>query len=663
MKQVTWVFLCLSIVSCSSGTLFVPLESNPCDSCEEGEVCSQGECISPIDCEELGGVVVKGGGACQLCGDFEVVGTEECDDGEETEFCNSDCTFTECGDAIVNFASGEECDDGENNGRYQGCTKECTISPYCGGDSAAVACDDHDACTVDACSYDGCTNTFSSDLCHHLAFDVAPMKTVFVGMTWPTFSVRVENSLGYPVNISSPVTLVLSGALNRTIEATLVEGGAYFSTLAAFKIGAVSIEASVPLIGSTSRTVAVIDPSPECKLDDDCDLGFVCNENWGICALPNCKSQPDFTPCEVITDPDRSYDICLGGKCESPGCGEGNCNSPGPNFKIPDTGAVLCYGEDSEIPCPSEEEAYYLQDAQQGWDFTHSAPERFSIDVSSGNKVITDTITNLMWEGCTQGYDNCSDLGGVCGPMCDWSESIAYCDSLMWGGYTDWRLPNSQELLSIIDYRHLTPALDKEVFDDLGVYPGAMYWTSDSSLYEKSMGLTVDFRDGETSVQDKSHEIPTRCVRGRPHLINYNRFEKTEGAYPTVLDTTTGLMWQGCLASSNSVCNPNYTSKYRWDGALFYCENLEWGGYSDWRLPNVKETHSLINHRERSRVDSTMFPMVSNQSLIWTSTPSPKISGGSSTKKEAWRALFGSYDSISSGSKEEMLEVMCVRDP
>ena len=51
-------------------------------------------------------------------------------------------------------------------------------------------------------------------------------------------------------------------------------------------------------------------------------------------------------------------------------------------------------------------------------------------------------------------------------------------------------------------------------------------------------------------------------------------------------DPDTGLMWQngsGVLATT-----------YHWQGAKDYCDNLSWGGHSDWRLPDINELRSLI---------------------------------------------------------------------
>ncbi len=89
-------------------------------------------------------------------------------------------------------------------------------------------------------------------------------------------------------------------------------------------------------------TGTVVDP--ECPGDADCaEQTPICNENWGICVVASCDGQPDFTPCEVVTSPDRSFDIRIDGECRSPGCGTVECNAPGRPVPLP-RGARLTAG-------------------------------------------------------------------------------------------------------------------------------------------------------------------------------------------------------------------------------------------------------------------------------------------------------------------------------
>ncbi|MBZ0271357.1 DUF1566 domain-containing protein [bacterium] len=54
-------------------------------------------------------------------------------------------------------------------------------------------------------------------------------------------------------------------------------------------------------------------------------------------------------------------------------------------------------------------------------------------------------------------------------------------------------------------------------------------------------------------------------------------------------DPTTGLTWE----TNRNVGN--------WLKAGSYCDNLELGGYSDWRLPNIDELRSLIRNCDNTR--------------------------------------------------------------
>jgi len=53
----------------------------------------------------------------------------------------------------------------------------------------------------------------------------------------------------------------------------------------------------------------------------------------------------------------------------------------------------------------------------------------------------------------------------------------------------------------------------------------------------------------------------------------------------TVSDLNTGLMWQK---------TPDF-ERHNYYDAFDYVENLETGGYTDWRLPTIKELYSLLN--------------------------------------------------------------------
>ncbi|WP_345985678.1 DUF1566 domain-containing protein [Sulfurimonas sp. HSL-1656] len=118
--------------------------------------------------------------------------------------------------------------------------------------------------------------------------------------------------------------------------------------------------------------------------------------------------------------------------------------------------------------------------------------------------IVTDNITGLQWQ------DNGS------GGTRNWRGAIDYCESLVLGSFSDWRLPNINELFSIVENTHHNPAMDP-VFEML---TGGYYWSSTSSAVLPSSALSIYFDDGAMWSVDKvsgdvlSHYGYTRCVRG-----------------------------------------------------------------------------------------------------------------------------------------------------
>jgi len=88
------------------------------------------------------------------------------------------------------------------------------------------------------------------------------------------------------------------------------------------------------------------------------------------------------------------------------------------------------------------------------------------------------------------------------------------------------------------------------------------------------------------------------------------RFIVNDGGTPednrddTVTDTCTGLMWQKETADVSGDGKSDDADQLYWQDALKYCENLSFGGHTDWRLPNVRELASIIDYgREPQSID------------------------------------------------------------
>jgi len=78
----------------------------------------------------------------------------------------------------------------------------------------------------------------------------------------------------------------------------------------------------------------------------------------------------------------------------------------------------------------------------------------------------------------------------------------------------------------------------------------------------------------------------------------------------TVTDTCTGFMWQKDTADVNGDgsigMEPWPGDLLLWEDALRYCEDLDFAGHTDWRLPNVRELQSIVDY---GRVNPSVDPV------------------------------------------------------
>ena len=102
-------------------------------------VCGDGNVDGDEECDD--GASNGDDAACtsdclnNVCGDGKLnTGVEECDDGntEDGDGCTASCKNNVCGDGVVHEGV-EICDDGVNDGSYGGCMDNCAqLGPYCG---------------------------------------------------------------------------------------------------------------------------------------------------------------------------------------------------------------------------------------------------------------------------------------------------------------------------------------------------------------------------------------------------------------------------------------------------------------------------------------------------------------------------------------------------
>lgn len=116
-------------------------------------------------------------------------------------------------------------------------------------------------------------------------------------------------------------------------------------------------------------------------------------------------------------------------------------------------------------------------------------------------EVVVDTNTKLMWQ----------DSRDVQKVNRNWQGAKEYCENLVFAGYRDWRLPIMDDLFSIRDEKRKSIAINAGFKN---VTPN-QYWSS-SNVYDTGYAWSMNFENGDDSLQLKNSNFYVRCVRDNP---------------------------------------------------------------------------------------------------------------------------------------------------
>lgn len=285
-------------------------------------------------------------------------------------------------------------------------------------------------------------------------------------------------------------------------------------------------------------------------------------------------------------------------------------------YPIVGTNQSTYYDNLNSISKPNVGDAFYGQNA--------TYPGNTQNYKDNGDGTVTDMVTGLMWS-------KTPDLNGD--RVIDYSDKMSYTEAISnassfnLAGYTDWRLPSIKELYSLIDFSGndpsgyegtstdwLVPFINTDYFDfgygDLNAgeriidaqFATTTKYVSTTMMNAQTM-FGVNFADGRIKGyptdampgQTEDKQFYVLYIRGN---TNYGVNSFVDNGNGTITDNATGLMW---MQDDNA-------SGISWEEALSYAEGKEFAGYSDWRLPDVKELQSIV--------DYTRSPTTSNSAAI-----------------------------------------------
>lgn len=130
----------------------------------------------------------------------------------------------------------------------------------------------------------------------------------------------------------------------------------------------------------------------------------------------------------------------------------------------------------------------------------YAADPRYSVAVDF--VTVTDNATGLVWKRCSEGLSGTSCADGTASSF-TWQGALAAASG-------DWRLPNRNELSSLLERQCSSPAINAAVFPGT---PVGSYWSSSPFALDPGLAWAVDFNVGNVVTLSKTASRIIRLVR------------------------------------------------------------------------------------------------------------------------------------------------------
>ncbi|MGA9109983.1 MAG: DUF1566 domain-containing protein [Smithella sp.] len=488
---------------------------------------------------------------------------------------------------------------------------------------------------------------YGTDVTNLIATFTTTGSSVTVGST-----VQVSGTTAN--DYTSPVVYTVTAADNSSVTYTVTVSVALSSEKA---ITAFSLAGVVGTINETGKTIAVTMP-----FDTNVTVLVATFTTTGSSVAVGSTAQISGTTANNFTSP-VVYTVTAADSSST--TYTVTVAIADPLVSLAETGQTSCYdASGNTIACTGTGQDGALQEGV-AW-----PSSRFT---NNGDGTITDKLTGLMWtqNANTPGPAGCSPGGAQ--PFETWQGSLTYVACLntnSYLGYTDWRLPNVNELNSLVNAGQVDTAdwLNNVGFSNVQINE---YWSSTSGTIVGD-ARCVDMIEGDLTQAATGFTFPVWPVRMGPagtvnlpqtgQMSCYNASGTVvactgtgqdgalqEGvAWPsprftnnndgTITDNLNGLMWtQNADAPGPAGCTPGTT--VTWQGALNYAACLNTNsylGYNDWRVPNREELRTLINYGQTNPGTWLNTQGFSNVQASWYWSSTTVVAA----PPEAWTVLM-----------------------
>lgn len=266
----------------------------------------------------------------------------------------------------------------------------------------------------------------------------------------------------------------------------------------------------------------------------------------------------------------------------------------------------------------------------------------FAFEKTNDSACIKDAVTGLVWQ--TSVFANQTYAQAALAAQTSTSCNLT------------WRLPTVNELQSLMDYSLVGVNSSNADAGVSGLGSLAMageYWGEVAVTASATQAWVVAASNGAAGIVDQSEAKSVRLVSGTSSLSACNDSTRyVNFGNGTIEDTKVGLMWKQCPeGKTGSACDMATTIPFdstkgtvvyltEWLNSVNSSGSAQGLGYTDWRIPTVKELSSLADRCQKSGVNvaiDDLFPNTQSSSYV-------TANGNVNVSNEYWFVSFTNGD-------------------